>query len=488
MKRRHGKTSRRPSRRQGARKTRKAPKRVAPQLPDPAPMAVVTNGAQSAATSGATPRPQDPPSPIDTPAATLAAMVCTATNGMASTPGTPVEDWRAHLVTQQSGKAEGNIANAIVVLEHHPEFAGSLGFDLRRQKPVWLRKTPISEPGPCTDPHATRFCDWLQHHRIPVLRRDMWHALESVADGYQFDPVKSYLEGLPPWDGTLRLEGWLHRACGAEANVLSRAIGSKFLVGCVARAFRPGCRMDSMLILEGGQGIGKSTAVKIIAGEFGAEQLPNFHDKDAMLIAAQCWIIEVSELAALSRSASEHAKSFISRCTDTFRKPYGRGVTEAPRRCALIGTVNATGAGYLSDQSGNRRFLPIFCGAMDLEWLRGNRDQLLAEDVARVRDGEPWWVTPGTLEAKLVAVAQELREIDDPWDARIFAFIAKRETVKVIDVATAGLGMPEHQVDMRVSTRIGIALTRLKWTKARSSEPGRPWIYRRPPFDLEPTP
>lgn len=253
---------------------------------------------------------------------------------------------------------------------------------------------------------------------------NMQAALERVARERPFNRLKDELLALPKWDGRRRLDRWLVQALGAADATYERAVGRMWLISAIARAFRPGCKADCLLILEGGQGIGKSTALSIIGGatEGGYKDLA-FHtkDKDAMQELRGAWVVEYSELTGLDKRDNDWLKGFIAKSTDTYRPSHGRTVQDFPRTCVLAGTVNPTGDGrYLRDEE-NRRYWPVACGASPatlatrLGWLSENRAQLLAEAKAMFEAGEAWW-PEGDFGQR---AAQEARREIDPLECSI---------------------------------------------------------------------
>jgi len=176
------------------------------------------------------------------------------------------------------------------------------------------------------------------------------------------------------------------------------------------------------------------------------------------------WIIELSELASMSRARTEysHVKAFISRRTDRFRPPYGRRLIESPRQCVFVGTVNDSE--YLQDETGGRRFWPVVCGQINLETLRRDRDQLWAEAVVRYRQGEHWWLETEELN-KAAEHAQDERYLTDPWEPKIEEWLdgTSREKVTTADALTGPLDKPAGQWTRWDETRVGKILRRLRW-------------------------
>lgn len=166
-------------------------------------------------------------------------------------------------------------------------------------------------------------------------------AIEVVCEDNGADPLIDYLDGLS-WDGIERLDGWLTTYCAVTDTAYTRAVGRCWLIAAVARQYEPGCKVDTMLILEGPQGIGKSTALSILAVREGwfLDHLTKLSDKDSQHGLTGRWIVEMSELAALKKAKGEELKAFLSRQTDKFRPAYGRRVEQRPRRCVFAGTTN----------------------------------------------------------------------------------------------------------------------------------------------------
>ena len=181
-------------------------------------------------------------------------------------------------------------------------------------------------------------------------------AVLAVAHENRFDPVREYLEGLT-WDRVPRIGKWLATYLSAEDTDYASAVGKRWLISCVARAILPGCKADSALIFEGNQGEGKSTAFTTLGGPWFSDELAAIGTKDSALQLSGAWIIELSELDALTKARASTVKAFLSRRVDRFRPPYGRRVIEQPRSCVFCGTVNHSQ--YLEDETGGRRFWPV---------------------------------------------------------------------------------------------------------------------------------
>ena len=270
-----------------------------------------------------------------------------------------------------------------------------------------------------------RIATWLgTEYRMNVSKDRVAQVAAAIADWNAFDPVRDTLDNLV-WDGISRLDTWLIGCIGAEDSAYIRAIARKWLLSAVARTYEPGCQADSTLVLEGPQGIGKSSALRVLvlAPDWLAEHLPDLSNKDAMLTLGGPVILEFSELAALYRSNAVAIKSFLTRRIDRFRVPYGTLPIDKPRRCVFAATTNE--AEYLRDETGNRRFWPVECGHIDLKLLAAVREQLWAEAVHAYKAGEQWYVTDPAIEAEAIRRQRE-RQQDDPWLEIVQAYVGRK--------------------------------------------------------------
>jgi len=222
----------------------------------------------------------------------------------------------------------------------------------------------------------------------------------------------------------------------------SRAVGARWLISAVARIFRPGAKADCCLILEGPQGIRKSTALRTIAGEYFTDELADLGSKDAAMQTRGVWIIELSELDNLSHAEVARIKAFMSRTTDRFRPPYGMRLVESPRQCVFAGTVNHSS--YLRDETGGRRFWPVVCGQIDVDALAGDRDQLWAEAKARFESGSAWWLDTIDL-VQLATDQQEARYEGDPWEEVIGPWLENKESTTISELLEKCIIKPQAQ-------------------------------------------
>lgn len=266
------------------------------------------------------------------------------------------------------------------------------------------------------------------------------------------------------WDGVARLETWLSRYLGAEETPYVAGIGPMFFRALVARIFTPGCKSDHMMILEGPQGARKSTACAIIGGEWFSDNLHDVTSKDAMQHLRGKWLLEVSEMSAMSKAENSALKAFITRTTERYRPPHGRREVIEPRQCTFIGTTNKEV--YLRDETGGRRFWPVKVGVIDTDALARDRDQLFAEAVKQYQGGAKWW-PDGEFERRHIVAEQEARFEADPWQDDIEKFVQGRNRVSVSEVAKLALGFSADKIGTTEQRRIAAVLASSGWKSGR---------------------
>lgn len=369
------------------------------------------------------------------------------------------------LVTDKTGRPYWNTANAVEILTSHEAWRGVLAFNEFTRRRVLLKPIPGTKGKGgrnLEDDDATAVLSWFNRNGFPKATANVvLAAMHAVARLNTFDPLKDYLDGLQ-WDGKPRVEDWLTTYCGAEASDYTRETGKRWMISAVARAMKPGCKADHMIVLEGEQGARKSSALSALAGEeWFTDALPPMNTKDASDFLRGRWIVEVAELEAMRREM-DAVKAFISRQIESFRPAYGRETVDEPRRCIFAGTTNKDA--WLRDETGGRRFWPVRVGAIDLDAIKRDRAQLWAEAVALFKKGEKWW-----LEGDVEDVArneQASRMADDPWLDLIGEAIAKRHEVTIREILASTIGLLPGEMRRADSDRAGALLKRLGWKRA----------------------
>lgn len=398
--------------------------------------------------------------------------------------------WVKELVldtTKEGGKRIKNCeANVFTVLLSSPEWRGVLRFN-EVTKGLEVEGSPLG-PGVDLETLDVLVANWLQRSSYGQLglmpkAHVVAQQLLAVAKRNSYDPVADYLAGLV-WDGKPRLDELLVTYFGARGEPgYLRAVGAKFAISAVARALRPGCKVDTVLILEGPQGLRKSTAFRTLGGQYFSDAPIDVTNKDSAMLASQFWFIELAELSTFRKSEDQALKAFISRTDDTYRPPYGRANVKSPRRCVFVGTTNDDD--YLRDPTGHRRFWPVKCSGIEVDALARDRDQIWAEAVVRFHQGEEWWLSN---EEAAGAEQQAALRMENHGDSRKEVILKwllempadKRPTdVTLLQVGVEAFSLHPAQVDPRLSREIGAALKALHFTRGqrRKDDGTRPLVY-----------
>jgi predicted P-loop ATPase len=247
----------------------------------------------------------------------------------------------------------------------------------------------------------------------------------------------------------------------------------------VARVYRPGCKVDTMLILEGLQGIGKSSLFALLGGEWYTDDVAELDTKDAPLGTRGKWIIEFAELDSMAKALPSKIKAFISRATDHFRLPYDRRAGDFPRECVFCGTINV--GTYLRDETGGRRFWPAECKWIDLKALRRDRDQLWAEAKARFESGTHWWLDTPEL-VKAAGEEQDQRFDDDVWVEPVATWLMARTDTSIAEILIGAIDKKSEYWTQGDKVRVARILTRLGWERYRKRVgDALSWRYRAKP-------
>lgn len=350
------------------------------------------------------------------------------------------DSWKAMCIWEQTRggatRLKKTVENAIVILQFDPAWRGRIFYDQFTQRdkvsgPPWddhLLSGGTAETAQWSDSDTTRLQAWLvRHHGLQLSIDDLDRAVRVVAERKTIHSARDWMHTLE-WDGVSRLDAWLIRYMGAQPSDYARAVGRWWLISAVARCYEPGCKADHVLILEGSQGIGKSSALRVLAGDEWFSDTPiDIGSKDALLALRGKLIVELGELDSLKRTDADRAKAFFTGQIDDVRDPYGKRMMAVPRSCVFAGSVNHME--YLKDDTGGRRYWPVRCSSADLAALRADRDQLWAEAVVAYRDGAAWYPETSA-DAHMCAVEQEQRRQAHPWEERIDQWIHANEVTE----------------------------------------------------------
>jgi predicted P-loop ATPase len=378
----------------------------------------------------------------------------------------PRADWLQRCILSDTKKPIPNLANALIGLG--AEMPDSFSYDAMLCAPMLMRPLESEdgfEPRVLADVDVGIVQERLQHAGLPRISKDIMHqAVDIRAQRCRYHPVRDYLDSLQ-WDETPRLRQLFPRYFGAERTSYAEEIGGMFLISMVARIFSPGCRADHMPIVEGPQGILKSTACQILGGKWFSDNLPDVTaGKDVSQHLRGKWLVEVSEMHAMSKAEATLLKAFITRTTERYRPSYGRKEVIEPRQTVFVGTTNRDT--YLRDESGGRRFWPIKAGSIDVDALTKDRDQLFAEAVVQFHAGTNWWPDKD-FERHHIMPEQEARYEADAWEENIGKYLEAKSRVTIGEIAVHALSFETARIGRADQNRIAAAMEQLRWKRER---------------------
>lgn len=337
--------------------------------------------------------------------------------------------WMAQLRLTEKKQIARTIDNLVQIILNDIVLRRSVRYNAFRGGLVAVKNLG---PHACTDDiNGTTWSDameiWIAHYIASVYGVE-WssskvaEAASIIGHGNRFHPVREYLESLE-WDGTPRLDTFLVRLAGVKDSDYTRAVSRKTLVGAVARVFEPGIKFEYALILEGLQGVRKSSLLRALAvhDEWFCDGVSFGMDAKVLIEMTQGkWIVEVQELVSRGYADNQHVKAFMSVQVDRARAAFGRNAADVPRQFIITGSTNEYT--YFSDTTGNRRQWPVRCtGNLDIDGLIRERDQLWAEALLAYREGEALYLSG---EARSQAVVEQARRLEeDDWLPVIQAYI-----------------------------------------------------------------
>lgn len=411
--------------------------------------------------------------------------------------------WANALEMDRNGNVKRTIGNTVLILQHDPAIAGKIATDEFAGKIILLGPVPWNpseekRDWADTDDAGLRY--YLEVGYGITGKEKIEDALTIVSGENKINEVKDYLTGLI-WDHVPRLDTLLIDYLGAEDTPYARAATRKTLCAAVARAINGGTKFDTMLILTGPQGLGKSTLLSKLGGKWFSDSLTTFEGKDAAELIQGTWINEIGELAAFSKQETEIIKQFLSKQHDIYRAAYGRRTERHPRRCIFIGTSNNDE--FLRDTTGNRRFWPVDVGTGKItksvfDELDTEIGQIWAEAYVRFVFGEKLYLETQSLQKEALEQQEKHREtwekegliqefldkpIPDNWDAlditarRMFLNgnaagpqkLVRRDKVCAYEIWEECFGMDRARMQRRDSVEINSIMKNMKgWTKNKS--------------------
>ena len=350
-----------------------------------------------------------------------------------------------------------NMRCAVNFLKNHESFRANLWFDEFHKK-VFTDTGKAGIRRELTTRDVLDIVYYMQEklHINRITKQNVEDAIQFHAyQNIRNEPL-DWLKSLQ-WDGHPRVKNFLSTHLGSVESDYTRAISKNFWVSMAARIFRPGCKADNMIILEGKQGAFKSSALEVIGGDWYAQTSENPSSKDFYQILHGKLLVEIAELDSFNKAERNTIKKVMSQSTDRFRSPYAKAPEDYPRQCIFAGTTNDST--YLNDPTGARRFWPVAITDINLSAIEKDREQLFAEAVSLYKGGENWYEVP-LAEA---LEQQEMRRNADIWEPRVLAFLDKDASFHsngytTIQAVCDELGIDVDRQDLRVSNRIGAIL------------------------------
>ena len=332
------------------------------------------------------------------------------------------DDWVSRLQYKpRTQQLENSVYNLVLILNNDPDFQG-FAYNAMANRIQVTGAVPWERPAGdrfWRDADTAQMKALLDTRYTSFSTRNHDVAFTKVADDRSFHPIREYLDSLPDWDGKARVEDLFIRYLEADDTPYVRAVTRKLFTAAVARIYAPGTKFDSLTVIDGAQGIGKSTLVKDLVGEeFYSETLALTDMSDNKTGAEKLqgyWVAEIGELAGMKKADLEKVKSFLSTTDDKYRPSYGRVVESHPRQCVIIATVNGD-RGFLRDITGNRRFWVVKCRQTEQKrrwrFTKEDRDQFWAEAKALWRQGEQLWLEGDEL-VDAEEAQREAMEVDE---------------------------------------------------------------------------
>ena len=377
--------------------------------------------------------------------------------------------------------ASRNTSSVFELLTQDQRWSHVFALDELKNRCMVIAKPPFQtgdpqyfKPRPLADTDYTRVRMWIERNWGNVIKEVVVDAVNAACEEQIISPVRHYLEGLPSTDYDIEHffedyfgvipENDLHRDFIRSASKL-------FLKQAVARAVKPGCKADIVVVLEGKQGIGKSTGLRALFGaDWFKDSLPPMATKDAAAYVVGAWCIELAEMAFQSKSAIEHQKAFISRQDEKYRPAYTRTEVVYPRRCVFVATTNRDD--WAIDETGNRRFLPIKTTNIDVAGLKRDRDAIWAAAYASYLQDPMWWMTDEM--AAYSAEQSKSRHEADIWVELINEKMPHLEETSVreaFEVCFAQAhpdtaSLDPHKIDQKDQRRMSKCLQLAGWEKS----------------------
>jgi putative DNA primase/helicase len=353
-------------------------------------------------------------------------------------PRSAIIEWKdIGLTVDNKDVPHPTLANASAIMRFHPKFEGKIWYDSFCER---IYHTLYGDtPREWDDVDSKRATAFIQSQlNLPrISLKIVEDAVIHAAHERPVNSVKQWLESLV-WDGRKRLSTWLGDCLGVEKTAYSMAVARNWLISMVARVYRPGCQVDTMPVLEGLQGEGKSRSLEILGDRWFASVGTAFGSYEFIDSIQGKWLIEIPDMAGFGRRDHSNIIATITTRSDRYRSKYGRFEKDHPRKCVFAATSETDD--YLAEMRGFRRYWPLRCKGIDTDALIKQRSALFAEAAAAFHAKEPWHLMPG----EETAVEQLARNNDDVWTMDTLNYVASRELA----------GLPVHPVKILLDSDI----------------------------------
>lgn len=370
------------------------------------------------------------------------------------------------------------LQNAILILNYFDPLVGAIRYCTFKRRKMKTKALPffVSQQEEWCDNDTSSLRAWLHSaFAINLSVETVTAAVELVAHRNAYDGLTERIDAMQ-WDGITRVNTMLKTYFGAEDTPLNRIFSRRFLITLMARAYEPGCKVDTMLVLRGKQGAKKSSGLRALVGEeYFTDDPIDFGSKEGMQAIAETWLHEIPELDSMKRSEATMTKAYLSKCVDRFRLPYGREPVTRPRRCVFAGTTNEDIWG--DDSTGARRFWPVRClRPVDIEGLQRDRELILAEARELYRAGEKYWIDESEQMAAEARKVQAATQHEHPWAEMVQAYLSnlsdyeKTQGLSHVSILTDAIGIEKDKIRKGDTMQLAKVMQSLGWARSEDAE------------------
>lgn len=357
--------------------------------------------------------------------------------------------------------AVANVDNVLRVLENRTEFKNLVWFDEFHNK-VFTQMDfqtwdELDKPRAWRPVDSLYLLSFMQRHlgMTKITEGMVNQAISVHAHSHVRNEPQDWMKKLE-WDKVPRVDGFFAACFGADVNEYTGAVSKNFWIAMVARIMEPGCQVDNMVILEGGQGAFKSSALRLLGGKWSMEAQGTIFGKEFPISLQGRSLVIINEWDKFKKTDVALLKDIISTPVDSYRPLYEQQNADHGRTCIFIATTNKNE--YLTDPTGARRYWPLRTGPINKILIAQIREQCYAEALFRYRSGESWWEMPASAKAE-----QDERRVADEWEELVAEYTGAMTEVTALDIAENKLKIPYQNINGETKRRIGDCLRVLGW-------------------------